>query len=40
MIGIPIYYNLAFVQTDNVGAMDAEILIALKRGPPPDRAAT
>ncbi len=30
MIGIPISYNLAFVQTDNVSAMDAEILIALK----------
>ena len=32
MIGVPIYFNLAFVQTDNVGAMDAEILIALKPG--------
>jgi multidrug efflux pump subunit AcrB len=31
MIGIPISYNLAFVQTDNVSPMDAEILIALKR---------
>jgi multidrug efflux pump subunit AcrB len=30
MIGIPISYNLAFVQTDNVSAMDAEITIALK----------
>ncbi len=30
MIGIPIYFNLAFVQTDNVAAMDAEILISLK----------
>jgi multidrug efflux pump subunit AcrB len=30
MIGLPLYYNLAFVQTDNVGGMDAEILIALK----------
>src|SRR5580692_9651128 len=30
MIGIPISYNLAFVQTDNVSSMDAEILIALK----------
>ena len=36
MIGIPISYNLAFVQTDNVSAMDAEILIALK----PDHAPT
>jgi multidrug efflux pump subunit AcrB len=31
MIGVPISYNLAFVQTDNVSPMDAEILIALKR---------
>ena len=30
MLGIPVSYNLAFVQTDNVSAMDAEILIALK----------
>jgi len=30
MIGLPLFYNLAFVQTDNVGAMDAEILISLK----------
>jgi multidrug efflux pump subunit AcrB len=30
MIGVPLYYNLAFVQTDNVGGMDAEILVALK----------
>ena len=30
MIGVPISYNLAFVQTDNVSAMDAEILVALK----------
>ncbi len=30
MIGIPVSYNLAFVQTDNVSPMDAEILIALK----------
>ena len=36
MIGIPISYNLAFVQTDNVSSMDAEILIALK----PDHAPT
>jgi multidrug efflux pump subunit AcrB len=32
MIGLPISYNLAFVQTDNVGPMDGEILIALKPG--------
>ncbi|MES1164655.1 MAG: efflux RND transporter permease subunit, partial [Verrucomicrobiota bacterium] len=30
MIGVPVSYNLAFVQTDNVSPMDAEILIALK----------
>ncbi len=30
MIGVPVSYNLAFVQTDNVGGMDAEILISLK----------
>ena len=30
MIGVPINYNLAFVQTDNQGPMDADILIALK----------
>lgn len=29
MLGVPISYNLAFVPTDNVGGMDAEILIAL-----------
>lgn len=32
MIGVPTYYNLAFVQTENVGGMDADILIALKKG--------
>src|SRR6184192_2183203 len=32
MIGVPLFYNLAFVPTDNIGAMDAEILIALKPG--------
>lgn len=30
MIGIPTYFNLAFVPTDNIGGMDAEILVALK----------
>jgi CzcA family heavy metal efflux pump len=30
MIGIPISYNLAFVQTDNTGSQDADVLIALK----------
>ncbi len=29
MIGIPLFYNLAFVPTDNTGGMDGEILIAL-----------
>src|SRR5437667_464299 len=32
MIGVPLFYNLAFVPTDNIGAMDAEVLIALKPG--------
>jgi multidrug efflux pump subunit AcrB len=32
MIGLPVFYNLAFVQTDNIGSMDADILIALKKG--------
>jgi multidrug efflux pump subunit AcrB len=32
MLGVPTFYNLAFVPTDNVGGMDAEILIALKEG--------
>ncbi len=35
MIGVPVYYNLAFVQTENIGGMDAEILIALKKGHKP-----
>jgi multidrug efflux pump subunit AcrB len=30
MLGVPVSYNLAFVQTDNVSSMDAELLIALK----------
>ncbi|HEX7969375.1 MAG TPA: efflux RND transporter permease subunit, partial [Stellaceae bacterium] len=29
MEGVPLFYNLAFVPTDNVGGMDAEILISL-----------
>src|SRR6202000_159870 len=29
MIGVPIYYNLALVPTENVSGMDAEILIQL-----------
>ena len=32
MIGVPIFYNLAFVQTENVGGMDADILISLEKG--------
>ncbi len=32
MIGVPIFYNLAFVQTENIGGMDAELLISLKKG--------
>ena len=32
MIGVPIYYNLALVPTDNVSGMDAEILIQLNQG--------
>ena len=30
MIGMPLFYNLAFVPTDNVGGMDAEVSVALK----------
>ena len=29
MIGVPMFYNLAFVSTDNVGGMDAEISLGL-----------
>jgi multidrug efflux pump subunit AcrB len=29
-IGVPIFYNLAFVSSDNIAAMDADILISLK----------
>jgi multidrug efflux pump subunit AcrB len=28
-IGVPISYNLAFVQTDNIGGADADVLVAL-----------
>lgn len=34
-IGVPIYYNLAFVPSDNVGPMDTEISIALARNHAP-----
>jgi multidrug efflux pump subunit AcrB len=37
MIGVPINYNLAFVQTDNIGSMDADVLIALKEKHRPSR---
>jgi multidrug efflux pump subunit AcrB len=30
-IGVPTFYNLAFVGTDNIGSQDAEIRVALKR---------
>lgn len=30
MLGVPVYFNLAFVPTDNVNGGDAEIFIALK----------
>jgi multidrug efflux pump subunit AcrB len=30
-IGLPVSYNLAFVQTDNIGEMDGEVLISLTR---------
>jgi len=30
-VGVPIFYNLAFVPTDNISGMDAEILISLKQ---------
>lgn len=29
-IGLPIFYNLAFVRTENVGGMDADILVQLE----------
>ena len=32
MIGVPLYYNLAFAPTDNVAGNDAEILIGLNEG--------
>src|SRR5262249_26521658 len=30
MIGVPTFYNLGFVPTDNVGGQDAEVLMQLK----------
>ncbi len=35
MIGVPIFYNLAFVQTENISSMDADILIDLKKNHAP-----
>ena len=32
ILGVPIFYNMAFVQTENISGMDAEILISLKKG--------
>jgi CzcA family heavy metal efflux pump len=34
-IGVPISYNLAFVQSDNVGGQDADVLVTLKEGHAP-----
>jgi multidrug efflux pump subunit AcrB len=34
-IGVPTFYNLAFVQTDNIGGQDADVLIALREGHAP-----
>lgn len=34
-IGVPIFFNLAYVQSDNVNGMDAEIMISLKKGHKP-----
>jgi multidrug efflux pump subunit AcrB len=31
MIGLPMFFNLAFVQSDNTGSMDADILISLNK---------
>jgi multidrug efflux pump subunit AcrB len=31
MIGLPLFFNLAFVPTDNISGMDADILISLKK---------
>ncbi len=35
MIGVPLFFNLAFVQTENTSGMDAELLIALNSGHAP-----
>jgi multidrug efflux pump subunit AcrB len=31
MVGVPLFFNLAFVPTDNISGMDADILISLKK---------
>jgi len=38
MIGVPTFYNLAFVSTDNVGEQDAEVLVQLKKKHGPSQA--
>ncbi len=35
MLGVPLFYNLGFVQTDNTSSMDGDILISLKPGHQP-----
>ena len=37
-IGIPTSYNLAFVQTDNIGGQDADVLVTLNEGHAPTAA--
>jgi multidrug efflux pump subunit AcrB len=37
MIGLPVYFNLAFVQTENISGMDTDILIALRKDHHPTR---
>jgi hypothetical protein len=34
-IGVPTFYNISFVPTDNAASMDAEILVALKENHDP-----
>jgi multidrug efflux pump subunit AcrB len=34
-IGLPVFFNLAFAQTDSIGSQDADILVALKEGHAP-----
>jgi multidrug efflux pump subunit AcrB len=37
MIGVPVSYNLAFVNTDNASGMDADITVSLKEGHKPTK---